>query len=58
MKTIKNKERAQALLNASLLAQEKFKMYILGCKDALGLDGDYSLNTQTWEFEPAKKEGD
>ena len=49
------KAKAQALLSNALQAQGNFQMYIQGCKDTLELEGDWNLNTQTWEFEPMKK---
>ena len=50
------KETAQNLLSAARQSQSQFRVYIEGCKDTLGLEGDWNLNTQTWEFEPVKPE--
>jgi len=49
------KETARVLLSASTQAKTKFQTYIQGCHDALDLEGDWNLNTQTWEFEPVEQ---
>ena len=50
------KERAQVLFSIATQAQDRFQVYIQGCKDTLNLNGDWNLNTRTWEFEPITKE--
>jgi len=46
----------QALMSDARQAQERLNMYVQGCKEGMGLEGDYNLNTSTWEFEPMSKE--
>ena len=48
----KAKENAKVLLSESVQSQQRLQFYIQGCKDTMKLDGDWNLNTQTWEFEP------
>ena len=52
----KVQEQAKSLLLAAQTANDRFRTYLEGCKDGLGLEGDWNLNTQTWEF--TKVEGD
>lgn len=49
------KDKARDLFLVSIQAQERLQMYIQGCKDTLGLGGDWNLSTQTWMFEPMPK---
>jgi len=49
------KAKAQSLMAESAMASTRLQMYIGGCKDGLGLEGDWNIDTQTWEFSPVPK---
>ena len=42
--------KLQQLLSQKNLAEMQFNIYVQGCFDALGLDGNWDLNTNTWTF--------
>ena len=62
MKTVKMPQEMRGKAN-NLWVQKgmleiKFQSYIEGCKDGLGLNGDWNLDLGTWTFNPVpKKEG-
>ena len=52
----KAQERIKQLQLQVNIAQAEFYRYLEGIKDGMRLEGDWSLNTQTWEFEEAKED--
>ena len=38
------------------IAETEFRQYASGVKDGMGLDGEYQLDPQAWEFRPVLKE--
>ncbi|KKN52947.1 hypothetical protein LCGC14_0607480 [marine sediment metagenome] len=42
--------KMQQLLSAKLATEAQFSTYTQGCFDALGLEGDWDLDTDTWTF--------
>ena len=56
------KKRVAQLQNEIALANMKLQAYAQGCIDALGLEGDWNLDTSQWVFtkivkpEPVKEE--
>lgn len=49
--------KATALLKllSAQAAQREFVAFVEGCKEGLGLDGDYNLDTAQWQFSPIEK---
>ena len=46
----KMKQTAQKLLAEAFNADARFRMYVQGCMDGLGLEGDWNLDTNAWTF--------
>mgnify|MGYP001598736762 CR=1 FL=1 len=44
------KEKAIALFNQTRVAQLQFQSFLDGCKEGLGLEGNWNLDTNTWTF--------
>lgn len=46
----KMKAGAQTRMAAMQTAQAILQSYVMGCRDALGLEGEWNLDTATWTF--------
>jgi len=43
-------QRAQILMRNAALAQQEFQSFVRGVQLGMGLEGAWSLDTNTWEF--------
>lgn len=47
--------KAQQLLQQKAMADMQFQAYVQGVFDALGLEGDWNLDVNTWTISPIEK---